>query len=126
MIVVTMRIRMKPDADLQDYAARVAQLFPEAQKIPGFVSLRGYSSQDGEYLGLAEFETEAALEQWRQHPGHKVAKQLGRSKFYADLTIQICRTIDEYSYKYLPTEVSAGLAGAASGVRESAWGRKRS
>jgi len=100
MIIVTMRIRMRPDADLKDYAARIQQLLPEAQKIPGFVALRGYASQDGEYLGLAEFETEEALEQWRQHSEHIIAKQLGRTKFYADLTIQICRTIDEYSYHY--------------------------
>ncbi len=102
MIVVIFRIRMKPDADLKDYAARIAQLLPEAQKIPGFVSLRSYSSPDGENLGLVEFETEEALEQWRQHPQHNIAKQLGRTKFYADLNVQICRTIDEYSYKYPP------------------------
>jgi len=100
MIVVIFRVRMKPEADLKDYAARIEQLLPEAQKISGFVSLRGYSSQDGENLGLVEFETEEALEQWRQHPGHNIAKQLGRTKFYADLNVQICRTIDEYSYKY--------------------------
>jgi heme-degrading monooxygenase HmoA len=120
MIVVTMRIRMKPEADLQDYSARIAQLLPEAQKVPGFVSLRGYSSQDGELLGLAEFETEEALEQWRQHAGHRIAKQLGRTRFYADLSIQICRTIDEYSYTYPTTAESAGSAAAASGASETA------
>jgi len=100
MIVVTMRIKMKPEADLQDYMARLGQLMPEVQKIPGFLALRNYASQDGEYLGLAEFETEEALKQWQQHSGHMAAKQLGRTKYYADLTIQICRTIDQYSYNY--------------------------
>jgi len=102
MSVVIFRIRMKPDADLKDYGARIEQLLPEARKIPGFVSLRSYSSPDGEYLGLVEFETEEALEQWRQHPAHNIAKQLGRTRFYADLNVQLCRTTDEYSYKYPP------------------------
>ncbi|MCP5178539.1 MAG: antibiotic biosynthesis monooxygenase [Pseudomonadales bacterium] len=100
MIVTIFRIRMRPDADLREYGELGGELLAQAREIPGFVSLRSYTSTEGENLALIEFENEEALEQWRQHPGHMSAKELGRTRFYSDLHVQICQTIDEYSHKY--------------------------
>jgi heme-degrading monooxygenase HmoA len=99
MIVAVFRIRMKPEADVKDYWARVSKLVPLAQAIPGFVSVSNYSSEDGERLAIVEFETEEALAQWQQNPEHLIAQELGRTTFYSDLKVQICRTIREYGFK---------------------------
>ena len=99
MVIVIFKVRLKPGVDGKEYGERSAALLAQAQKIPGFRSIKGYSSEDGEELALVEFENESALSQWREHPDHVIAQQLGRSTYYAEYQVQVCSPIREYSFK---------------------------
>jgi len=99
MVVTVFRLRLNPGVDVDEYMARVADLLAHAQKIPGFVSLKGFAADDGEHLALVEFETEQALAAWREHPEHLIAQDLGRSKYYSEYKVQVCKTVREYSFK---------------------------
>jgi heme-degrading monooxygenase HmoA len=98
MVVTIFKHRMKPGVD-QEYGADVSKLLAIAQKMPGFVSIKGYAAADGEQLILVEFETEQSLAAWREHPEHLIAQELGRSKYYSEYQIQICNTVREYGFK---------------------------
>jgi heme-degrading monooxygenase HmoA len=99
MVITIFKVRMKPGVDTAEYSARVANLLGLARKIPGFKSINGYRAEDGEELILIEFDKEQALKQWREHPEHLIAQELGRSTYYAEYQIQICSPIREYSFK---------------------------
>jgi heme-degrading monooxygenase HmoA len=98
MVVTIFRHRMQPGVD-QDYGAEVSELLAIVQKMPGFVSIKGYAADDGEQLALIEFETEQALAAWREHLEHLVAQEHGRSKYYSEYKIQVCNTVREYAFK---------------------------
>jgi heme-degrading monooxygenase HmoA len=101
MVVTIFKHRMRPGVD-QEYGTDVSKLLAIAQKMPGFVSIKGYAAADGEQLILVEFETEQALSDWREHPEHLIAQGLGRSKYYSEYQIQVCNTVREYSFKLPP------------------------
>jgi hypothetical protein len=40
-------------------------------KMPGFVSFRGCTTDDGETFGMATFESQEALAAWHDHAEHR-------------------------------------------------------
>ena len=98
MVVTIFKNRIRPGVD-KEYGVHVSTLLAIAQKMPGFVSIKGYAAEDGEHLILVEFETEQALAAWREHPEHLVAQELGRSKYYSEYRVQVCNTLREYDFK---------------------------
>jgi heme-degrading monooxygenase HmoA len=99
MVVTIFKVRTRPGVDIEEYNARVSDLLARAQRIPGFVSIKGYAAEDGERLALVEFANEDALVKWRGHSEHLVAQELGRTTYYSEYQVQICNTVREYSFK---------------------------
>lgn len=51
--------------------------------MPGFISYRDYTCNDGEILRVVEFASAGGLGAWHNHPDHQKA-QRGRDEFYAE------------------------------------------
>jgi len=98
MVVTVFKNRLRPGVE-REYGAHVSKLLEIAQRMPGFVAIKGYAAEDGEQLILVEFETVQDLAAWREHPEHLIAQELGRNKYYADYKVQVCNTVREYSFK---------------------------
>ena len=62
-----------------------------AEKMPGLVSAKDFTAEDGERVAIVEFDTEAHLLAWRDHVEHRRAQAQGRESFYTAYSIQICR-----------------------------------
>jgi heme-degrading monooxygenase HmoA len=62
-------------------------------RMPGFVSIKDFSAQDGESLALVEFDSIESVDAWKAHPEHLVAQRRGREEFFADYRIQVCNLI---------------------------------
>lgn len=94
MIVTVFRNRLKPGAqeDYTKWADRMNQL---AIAMPGYISHKRFTADDGERVTIVEFESAEALAAWSQHPEHLEAKKLGRSDFYSEYTLQTCNVIRE-------------------------------
>ena len=90
VIVCIFRSRVRPDADLAALAALDRELDALVRTIPGFVSNKGFTADDGEGVGIIEFASLEAFEEWRRHPAHFAAKARGRSSFFAELSVQAC------------------------------------
>jgi heme-degrading monooxygenase HmoA len=60
-----------------------------ALAMPGFISFRRYTSEDGETLAVTEFASAEALAVWRDHPDHGQAQQRGRTQFYSNMKLSI-------------------------------------
>ena len=89
MIVVVFRSRLNPVHQAEDtqWASRMSVL---AKTIPGHVSHKGFTSEDGERVTIVEFETEEAMRSWASHPEHLAAKRKGRDSFFAEYSVKIC------------------------------------
>ena len=49
-------------------------------------------------VSIVEFASQETHQAWREHPGHRVAQELGRSKFYFEYRVQVCSLERDYSY----------------------------
>jgi heme-degrading monooxygenase HmoA len=65
--------------------------------MPGYIIHKRYYAPDGDYVTIYKFDSEEALDAWRNHPEHVETQQRGREAFYQCLYILVSRVIKEYS-----------------------------
>ena len=89
MIVTVFRNRLRPEAreEYQQWLARMREL---AMSMPGYVSHKTFTADDGERVTIVEFASEEAQRAWATHREHVEAKKKGRASFYSEYRIQIC------------------------------------
>jgi heme-degrading monooxygenase HmoA len=98
MIVAIFRSRLRTEF-LDEYRPLAAKMLEIAQSMTGFQSFKSFTANDGERVSIIEFDTLANLEAWRDHPQHQRAQALGRERFYAEYSLQICTPVRAYSFK---------------------------
>lgn len=92
MIVTVFRSRPNP-ATATEYIAWNGRMSALAHTMPGHVSHKSFRAEDGEWVTVVEFETEAHVRAWAAHPQHLEAQALGRSQFLTEYRIQICQVM---------------------------------
>jgi heme-degrading monooxygenase HmoA len=98
MIVTVFRSRLMPG--LQDeYTALVDRMRAIVEKMPGYISHKGFWAEDGERVTIVEFESEETQRAWREHPEHIAAQRLGAQKYYATYDVQICTVVHDSHFK---------------------------
>ncbi len=93
MIVVVFRIHVNPEANLEEVMAVYHKMVALSTEMPGVVSVKDYSAQDGEMLVLGEFDSLEAVDAWKTHPEHLNAQPRGQEEFFADYRIQVCSVV---------------------------------
>ena len=92
MIVTVFRSRLNPGVQ-EEYGLMARRMSELARAIPGYISHKSFVAADEERVTIVEFETEAALQEWRVHPEHATAKRSGISSFFSDYSVQICSVV---------------------------------
>ena len=92
MIVTVFRSRLKAanEQEYYEWAERIAAL---AKTMPGYVSHKSFTADDGERVTIVEFESEAALRAWQVDREHGKAKRRGIESFFSEYSFQICSVI---------------------------------
>jgi heme-degrading monooxygenase HmoA len=98
MIVTVFRSRLMPGLQ-EEYVALVERMREIVEKMPGYISHKGFWAEDGERVTIVEFESEEAQHAWRTHPDHIAAQRQGRERFYAEYDIKVCSVVHEGHYK---------------------------
>jgi heme-degrading monooxygenase HmoA len=98
MVVIVFRARLKPEVD-QEALAQVGQrMYELASSMPGYVSYKDFSAEDGETLAVVEFESLETLAAWREHPEHRAVQERGRREFFTEYHIQVCTPVRDYRF----------------------------
>ena len=97
MIVVVFRSRLRPNLG-EDYVACTKRMWKIVESLPGFISAKGYTADDGEKVSIHEWESAEHFRAWEEHPEHVVAKERGRRDFYEDYSCYICDQPREYRF----------------------------
>jgi heme-degrading monooxygenase HmoA len=97
MVVTVFRSRLRAESaeEYKRWAARMSEL---ARTMPGYISHKGFTAEDGERVTLVEFESEEAQRAWATNAEHVEAKKRGRADFYQEYKIQICTVVRESTY----------------------------
>lgn len=90
------------------YFDLAAELRPELEQIPGFISVERFESlaTPGKYLSLSFFEDEAAVLAWRNTAGHRAAQAEGRAGVFADYRLRVAHVLRDYGM--IPREEAPG------------------
>lgn len=99
MVLVLFKTQTRADIDAAEYQKASERMHALASRIPGFISLKGYSSEDGESFAIVRFESEEALEAWRNHPEHVAVQRRAREEFYEYYWVQVCKSVREYEWR---------------------------
>ena len=108
MIITVFRTRLKPGVG-DEYRAQVRRMIELAETMPGYVSHKDFTADDGERVTIVEFEHEEGLRTWRTNPEHRAAQKMARDKYYTEYRIQVC-TLDRESKFKAPNEKPAVAA----------------
>ncbi|HJV97265.1 MAG TPA: antibiotic biosynthesis monooxygenase [Albitalea sp.] len=98
MVVTIFRSRLRPNADMAALEAAGMRMYELASAMPGFVSYKDYTAQDGESVAIVEFADHDSLLAWRNHTEHKQVQARGRAEFMSEYRIQVCESVREYSF----------------------------
>lgn len=97
MVITIFRSRLRPE-HTEEYERWAAKIHALAAQMPGFISIKTFTAEDGERVSIVEFESEETLLAWRNQPDHKQAQELGRKLFYSQYHIQVCQPVRDYSF----------------------------
>ncbi len=92
MIVTVFRSRLRLEAK-DAYLVMAKRLGAAVTAMPGYISHKLFTAEDGERLTCVEFENEEALRGWGIDPDHVEAKKLGRTTFFSEYSVQICNVL---------------------------------
>ena len=97
MVVTVFRSRLNPEAadEYGQWAGRISEL---ARTMPGYISHKTFTAEDGERVTIVEFEREEDVRVWSAHPEHVQAKKRGRAAFYSEYKIQVCGVLRQSEF----------------------------
>jgi heme-degrading monooxygenase HmoA len=98
MIVTVFRSRLKPGVR-DEYNAAVARMNELARTMPGYISHKGFTADDGERCTIVEFEHEEGMRAWRSNPEHIAQQKLARQKYYLEYSVQVCTLDHETKFR---------------------------
>lgn len=97
MVVVVFRSRLQDEVP-DSFEALRERMMEIAKSMPGFISYKVYSNEDGERVSIHEWETEDHLKAWREHPEHVEAQNLGKTDYYSEYKLYVLNNPRESSF----------------------------
>ena len=97
MIVTVFRSRLHPD-NTQEYYETAKRMSEIARSMPGYVSHKAFTAEDGERVTVVEFADEASQRGWATEVRHLEAKKRGREAFYQEYKLQVCEVKYEHAF----------------------------
>jgi heme-degrading monooxygenase HmoA len=94
LAVIFTSLLREGDDGYADMAGRMMEL---ALAQPGCLGAESARDARGFGLTVAYFSTEADIAAWRDHAEHRLAQELGRTKWYAHYEVRVARVERAYS-----------------------------
>jgi heme-degrading monooxygenase HmoA len=104
-IVTVFRSWLDP-TDRVRYEEIAREIEAIARQMDGFVEFKTFTAQNGERLSLVIFASSETHAAWRDHPEHRRAQHLGRSRFYRSYDILVCRLLKRRRFEAHSAEES--------------------
>ncbi len=72
-------------------------MYSLAKKQDGFL---GFESAEGEVnISISYWESEEAIQNWKNNGKHLLATEKGKTEWYKDYTVRVCKVEREYSMR---------------------------
>ncbi|MCE9648741.1 MAG: hypothetical protein K8R18_03850 [Parvibaculum sp.] len=94
---VTTTTELLPEYDQEKHISLGAELYGHAQQIGGFYGLEAFF-ENGASIAVSYWDSLEAIERWRQHPVHRTAKSIAKSKWFGATITRIARVEADYGF----------------------------
>ena len=98
MVISVFRSRLRSE-NVPEFQKLADEMLKLAESVPGFISYKVYTSDDGERCSIVEFESAEQLLAWRNLPDHRDAQRAGRERFYEEYTLHVTEPIRESRFE---------------------------
>jgi heme-degrading monooxygenase HmoA len=78
------------------YDAMAARMMALAAQQPGYLGVESARGDDGLGITVSYWDSEAAIQRWKQNAEHQVAQQGGRSTWYARYELRVAKVERSY------------------------------
>ena len=87
----------RPSGELDDgYEEMARRMSALAAEQPGYLGQESVRAADGSGLTVSYWTDESSIRAWREHAEHAEARRRGRSEWYLDWAIRVCRVERAY------------------------------
>ena len=62
-----------------------------AREQPGYLGVESARGAEGLGITVSYWASEEAIRLWREHAEHRLAQERGKSKWYANFSLRVCR-----------------------------------
>lgn len=73
-----------------------------AREQPGFLGIESVRGADGTGITVSYWSSEDSIRHWRDHAEHRLAQEQGRSKWYSQYSLRICRVERAWEFAGAP------------------------
>ncbi len=99
MSKIIVLFEVKPTAmGMEKYLELAAMLKPMLSGAEGFISAERFQSlnEEGKLLSMNVWESEEAIEKWRNNLQHRMSQAEGKNKLFESYKITVCKAVREY------------------------------
>lgn len=82
----------KPDG----YAEMAGEMREIAATMPGYIGLESARDEKGFAVTVSYWESEDAIASWRNHARHRIARKIGRERWYEHFVLRIAKVERHY------------------------------
>ena len=74
-------------------------LFNEIKNIDGYIGNEAFRDKDGFGVNVSYWKDLVSLKKWKNNQLHKKAQKLGKTKWYKEYKLRICKVEREYDFR---------------------------
>lgn len=97
MIVTVFRNRLV-SGNVEEYYETAGRMSDIARSMPGYISHKTFTAEDGERVTIVEFADEVSQRGWSTEVRHQEAKKRGRAAFYSEYKLQVCELRYQHAF----------------------------
>ena len=75
-------------------------LFNEIKSVEGYIGNEAFRDKDGFGVNVSYWKDLDSLKKWKKNQLHMKAQKLGKTKWYKEYKLRICKVEREYDFKY--------------------------
>ena len=75
-------------------------LFNEIKSVEGYIGNEAFRDNDGFGVNVSYWKDLVSLKKWKKNQLHMKAQKLGKTKWYKEYKLRICKVEREYDFKY--------------------------
>lgn len=80
----------------QGYSEMAEKMVALASEQPGFLGIESVRNEEGIGITVSYWESEAAIQHWRENTDHRVAQETGRRVWYSEYMIRVAKVERAY------------------------------